>query len=93
MALLRVIRVDWKEPILCAGDSEEGAWANLSWALKEYLGETSEKKKGMHPNQRIAMGSQGMEDTARTNRHRSLAGPDKRSLWPGHDAHLENPEH
>jgi len=41
------------------------------------------EEKGVYPNQRTAMGSQGIEDTARTKRHRSLDGPDKRSLWPG----------
>lgn len=47
--IMKSYRVEWKEPILCGGGSEEGAWKNLSWALKEHLGERGERREGSAP--------------------------------------------
>lgn len=55
---------------------------------KTGFGEARERREGggTRPNWKTATGSQGLEDAARTKRHRGLDGPDKRDLWPSEDA-------
>lgn len=68
---------------------------------EETSGEASDRRERSVPRLKNNHGSQGMEGTATTKRHRGLDGPDKRSLWPGQDAektwqesaHLQSPEH